>query len=440
MSGRRRTVAFHTLGCRLNAAETEALATDFASAGWRVGGFDEPADAYVINTCTVTGQADRKSRNIVSQAVRSAGRGDTARGAVVVATGCFVERARAELEARGDVTYVVDNGRKARIFELVDAHFRGEIVAPSSLPAELFSFRAAGGVTRTRAAVKIQDGCDNFCSFCIIPFVRGRAASRPADRVIDEVRELAERGAREIVITGVNMGRYSDDGTGLSALLERVLAVPGDFRVRISSLEPEPLDDLFVDLLAHPKMCPHLHLCLQSGSDRVLLAMRRTYRLADYLALVERLRSLDPLINLTTDLIVGFPGETDEDFEASCCAAREIGFGHIHTFKYSRRDGTRAARMGGQVSERVKNERSEAIRAISVEGKRLYRERLVGRVERVLVEKTGAEARGYGEHYVPVSFSLSGARRNELRAVAVTGIGPGDDPVLVGAPDAGPSS
>ena len=437
MSGRRRTVAFHTLGCRLNAAETEALATDFASAGWRVGGFDEPADAYVINTCTVTGQADRKSRNIISQAVRSArlpARGGDGRDAVVVATGCLVESAREELEARGDITYVVDNRRKVKIRELVDAHFRGEIVAPSSLPAELFSFPAAGGVTRTRAAVKIQDGCDNFCSFCIIPFVRGRAASRPADRVIDEVRELAERGAREIVVTGVNMGRYSDDGTDLSALLERVLAVPGDFRVRISSLEPEPLDDRFVDLLAHPKMCPHLHLCLQSGSDRVLLAMRRTYRLADYLALVERLRGLDPLINLTTDVIVGFPGETDEDFEASCRAAREIGFGHIHTFKYSRREGTRAARMGGQVSERVKNERSEAIRAISVEGKRLYRERLVGRVERVLVEKTGAQARGYGEHYVPVSFSLPGARRNEVHEVRLTALGSGEDPVLQGEP------
>jgi threonylcarbamoyladenosine tRNA methylthiotransferase MtaB len=432
VNGRQRTVAFHTLGCRLNAAETEALATDFAAAGWRVGSFDEPADAYVINTCTVTGQADRKSRNIVSQAVRSAGRGDPARGAVVVATGCFVERAREELEARGDVTYVVDNPRKVRIRELVDAHFRGEIVAPSSLPAELFSFRAAGGVTRTRAAVKIQDGCDNFCSFCIIPFVRGRAASRPAERVLEEVRQLADRGAREIVVTGVNMGRYSDGGAGLSALLEGVLGVPGDFRVRISSLEPEPLDDRFVELFAHPKMCPHLHLCLQSGSDRMLLAMRRTYRLADYLALAGRLRALYPLLNLTTDVIVGFPGETDADFEASCRVAREVGFGHIHTFKYSRREGTRAARMAGQVSERVKSERSEAIRAISIEGKLRYRRQLVGRVERVLVEKTGAEARGYGEHYVPVSFRLPAARRNGMHSVAITGIGFGDDPVLLG--------
>ncbi len=305
-------------------------------------------------------------------------------------------------------------------------------MAAASLPADLFGYSAAGGVTRTRAAVKIQDGCDNFCSFCIIPFVRGRAASRPADRIVEEARLLADSGARELVITGVNMGRYSHEGVGLAAVLERILGVPGDFRVRISSLEPEPLDDGFVELFANPRMCPHLHLCLQSGSDRVLLAMRRTYRLADYLALAEKLRSRLPLLNLTTDIIVGFPGESDADFEASCRVARDVGFGHIHTFKYSRREGTRAARMDGHVDERVKNERSEAMRAISVESKRQYRQRLVGTVERVLVEKAGATARGYGEHYVPVAFSLRGARRNEVHTVNLTGLGAGDDPVLEG--------
>jgi threonylcarbamoyladenosine tRNA methylthiotransferase MtaB len=425
MSGRR-TVAFNTLGCRLNAAETEALATDFARAGWRIGSWDKPADAYIVNTCTVTGQADRKSRNLIGQAAR--------RGGIVVATGCFVERARDELEGRGDVTYVVDNTRKARLFELVDAHFRGEVVAPSALSADLFGYSAAGRVTRTRSAIKIQDGCDNFCSFCIIPFVRGRAASRPADLVVDEARRLADSGARELVITGVNLGRYSHEGTDLAALLERVLEVPGDFRVRISSLEPEPLGDRFTELFAHEKMCPHLHLCLQSGSDRVLLAMRRTYRLADYLALAGRLRSRYPLFNLTTDIIVGFPGETDADFEASCRVARDMGFGHIHTFRYSRREGTRAARMEAQVDERVKNERSEAIRRISVETKRQYRQRLLGATQRVLVEKAGATARGYGEHYVPVALRLPSARRNEVHEVRLTALGQGDDPVLEGSP------
>ncbi len=420
---RQRTVAFGTLGCRLNAAETEALATDFARGGWRIGSWDEPADAWVVNTCTVTGQADRKSRNLLSQAVR--------RGGVVVATGCFVERGRRGLEERG-VTYVVDNRRKARIFDLVEAHFRGEMPAVDALEADPFGYSDPGGVTRTRAAVKIQDGCDNFCSFCIIPFVRGRAVSRPAGEVVEEVRRLAGSGARELVITGVNMGRYGRDGVDLAALLERVLQVPGDFRVRLSSLEPEPLDDRFAALFEHPRMCPHLHLCLQSGSDRILEAMRRTYRAADYVAVAERLRRRAPLLNLTTDIIVGFPGESQEDFEASCRIAREIGFGHIHTFKYSRREGTRAARMDGQVDERVKGERSEVVRRISADSKRLYRRRLVGRVEQVLVEKAGAAAHGYGEHYVPVAFDLPGAERNRIYAVTITGLGPGDDPVLEG--------
>ena len=421
------TVAFQTLGCRLNQAETESVATDFADAGWRIVADGETADVVVVNTCTVTNQSDRKSRNTINQAARQ--------GAVVVVTGCYAESARDELEAQPEVTYVVDNDHKARIFDLVDAHCRGEILHPARLPAGRFDYSTAGRHTRTRTAIKIQDGCDNFCTFCIIPFVRGRAVSRPADDVLRGVRDAVDRGSREIVITGVNMGRYADDGVDFTALLARVLDLPGDFRVRISSLEPEPLDGRFLALFDNPRLCPHLHLCLQSGSERVLLAMRRTYTAAEYRTFAEELLDRHAGFNLTTDIIVGFPGETEEDFQASCRISRELGFTHVHTFRYSIRDGTLAARMPGQVPDRVKSARSAEIRRISVTNKRRFRDALVGGRETVLIERVSrGRARGYGEHYVPVVLPAAGCSPNSFVEVDLDSLGSGDDPVVRGTP------
>ncbi len=443
----KKRVAFETLGCKLNQFETDSLATQFARAGYDVVPYAAEADAYIVNTCTVTNKSDRKSRNVINRA--AARRSGRAEGApLVVVTGCFATANRSSLESRDDVSYVVDNDRKSQVFHIVDAHFRGEILDPGALAPDSFSYALADGGFHTRSMVKIQDGCDNFCTFCIIPYVRGGATSRPVPDVLDNVRRLVSRGSREIVLTGVNMGRYRSDGKSFSDLLEAILGVEGDFRVRISSLEPEPLDERFVDLLADAKMCPHLHLCLQSGSERILLRMRRMYTLGAYLDLVERIRARYPGFNLTTDVIVGFPGETEEDFEATARVAREVGFGHIHTFKYSRRTGTRADRMADQVPEGVKSERSEAIRRISEEGAERYRRALIGKRERVLVEELAEDgsALGYGEHYVPVRFSAvegSPARLNafyDARLVGIAsagGVGNGDGPVLLGLGESG---
>jgi len=449
-----RKIAFDTLGCKLNQYETDSIASQFLNAGYDIVPFTDQADIYVINTCTVTNKADRKSRNLINRALRSSGlvgaAAQTAPAArpvenggsvatlerpdpLVVVTGCFAESHKEELEAEG-LTYVVDNKAKSHIFELVEGHFRGEVLHPGSVGSDLFSYTTAEPVFHTRSMVKIQDGCDNYCTFCIIPYVRGHATSRPADEVLQSVRETVRRGYREVVLTGVNMSRYRWEDMLFGDLIEQILAVPGDFRLRISSLEPDTLDDRFFEMLHHPKMAPHLHLCVQSGSERILLKMRRQYTLAGYEAIVDRIRREQPGFNITTDIIVGFPGEEEQDFQESCRIARNLGFGHIHTFKYSVRRGTRAERMPGHVPEKEKSRRSEIIRAISEQTKRSYRESLIGSQERMLVERIDPLPRGYGEHYVPIQLNSDSVRENEFIDVRITGITAGDDPVLLAEP------
>ena len=337
------SIAFTNLGCRLNIAESDALAARFLAAGYRIVGAGESPDVVVVNTCTVTGQADRKSRNALQRAIRlppprADGRtatgvpaggparggdrsaaGAAAGGALVVATGCYVT-------AQGGVTcdfpgvdYAVDNDRKSRIFDLVAAHLAGEVADPAALPADPFGYRPGPQPLHTRATIKIQDGCDNHCTFCIIPAVRGRARSRAAPAILQDARRLLADGHHELVLTGVNIGRYDWCGWSFSRLLQELLELPGDYRIRISSLEPDPLDERFIDLTAHDKLCPHLHLCLQSGSDRVLLRMRREYDVDRYLDLITRIRATwdrrGVPAHFSTDVLVGFPGETDADFD-----------------------------------------------------------------------------------------------------------------------------
>jgi threonylcarbamoyladenosine tRNA methylthiotransferase MtaB len=475
-----RRVAFNTLGCKLNQHETESIASQFAQAGWEIVEFGEPADAYVLNTCTVTNKADRKSRNMINRALRNvgideegaqsaagsqavaearqaaagnrgpvseAGAADGPAGTpvggsspepLVVVTGCFVNSHKEQLEQEGR-TFVVDNDRKSHIYELVDAHFRGEMLHPSEMEPDVFSYTTQEPVYRTRSMVKIQDGCDNFCTFCIIPYVRGTAQSRPSEEVLMSVAEQVRRGYKEVVLTGVNMSRYNADGIGFGGLVQRILELPGDFRLRISSLEPDRLDDQFFEALEHPKMSPHLHLCLQSGSERMLLRMRRQYTRDQFKEIAERIRARQPHFNLTTDIIVGFPGETEEDFQESCLIAEELEFSHIHTFKYSRRKGTRADRMPDQIDEQTKSERSERIREISERNKRRYRERLVGTTERLLSERVEVQngrsyVRGYGGHYAPIVAEVPEPEQNRFYDLQIGDIDTtGDEPVLIGA-------
>ena len=424
---KKRKIAFKTLGCRLNQFETDSLVSEFNGAGYQVVDFSDPADIYVVNTCTVTSQSDKISRNLIGQAAKRNN------NAIVIAAGCMITNPRTENPANRNITYYVENTRKSSIFSLVEAHFQGEIVDPNSFEPDVFSYRPADTTLHTRSLIKIQDGCDNYCTFCIVPYVRGRAVSRPVPDILDNILKVLEFGFREIVITGVNIGRYQWEGTSFEDLVEKILDIPGDFRVRISSMEPEGFGEKFFELFSHPKLMPHLHLCIQSGSDQVLLRMRRMYNLQEYLNIIDKFRGKYADFNFTTDIIVGFPGETEEDFQASCKVVRDTGFSHVHTFKYSRRKGTRADRIPDQVPEKVKNERSEIIRRIADENKLKYRTSLIGKTQNVLVEKVqGNKGSGYGELYVPVEFTHPGIKNNMLKKVKLSGIRKEEDPVMIG--------
>ena len=427
-SGEARRVAFKTLGCRLNQYETDALVTDFDNAGYQLVDFDGSPDVVIVNTCTVTNQSDQKSRTVISQAARKN------KDAVVVVTGCMANNFKEKLESQDNITFVVENNRKSSVLALVDAHFSGEILHPNQLPQDVFRYEPVQKSLHTRSAVKIQDGCDNFCTFCIIPMVRGRAVSRPVEEVLESVRKTLENGFKEIVITGVNIGRYEDGSARFEDLLAKVLEVPGDFRVRISSLEPDGFGDRFVELFQHPKLMPHLHLCLQSGSEKTLLRMRRMYDVAQFRKTINQFRSVYPEFNFTTDIIVGFPGETEEEFQETMDAVREFNFSHVHTFKYSVRRGTRAERLENHVPEKIKTERSAQIRELSEENKKQYLTSFIGKTQNVLVEKIAQGiANGYGQHYIPVRFRAAGVLKNTVHTVRLTEIrGVGENMYLFG--------
>jgi threonylcarbamoyladenosine tRNA methylthiotransferase MtaB len=414
-----RKVAFKTMGCRLNQFETDSLVTDFYHAGYEIVSFNEKADVYVVNTCTVTNQGDKKSKNVINQAVRSAGD-----NSLVLVTGCMAVSQKEYLESRGDLSYVVDNKRKSSILTLVDAHFKGEIVHPSDLPQNLFNFSLVEKGFHTRCAIKIQDGCDNFCTYCIVPKVRGRAVSRPAEDILKNIRQSLALGNKEMVLTGVNISRYAYEGLKFDGLVEKILNLPGDFRVRISSVEPEGFTEKLISLFENPKLCPHLHLCLQSGSDSVLKSMRRLYGREQFLNITDRFQRKYPGFNFTTDIITGFPGETDEDFQQTLDLAGRIGFSHIHTFKYSVREGTRAEKLPGQISEKVKSERSEAVRRLAERMKIEYRKKFIGREQILLVERNSSKggARGYGENYLPLVVKDRKLDSNAFCRVKLTGI------------------
>ncbi len=428
MAGKRR-IAFKTLGCRLNQYESDALVSEFRHRGYEVVPFHEKADLYIVNTCTVTNQSDHKSRNMIRQAIR---RGE---GAAVIVTGCMVDHYREKLLEQEGITYVVVNDRKSSIVSLAEAHFHGETATPELFSPDRFHFPTTDLSFHTRSLIKIQDGCDNFCSYCIIPRVRGRAVSRPVEDILDNIRKVTDAGSREVVLTGVNITRYQYGDVSFEDLVEHILRLPGTFRLRISSIEPEGFGEKLYDLFAHPRLTPHLHMCLQSGSDAVLKRMRRRYTVKEFLSIMESIRSRYPDFNFTTDIIVGFPGETDEEFGETVRVAREAGFSHIHTFKFSVRDGTSAARMEPKVAEQVKNERSRVIREISLQNRLRYFRSMLDKTQQVLFEKRGKSySLGYGEHYLPVAVKGK-IPANTLTEIKLTGIEKGGrEPFLTGEP------
>lgn len=389
-------VAFHTLGCRVNQYETEAMKHLFEARGYQIVGETDPADVYVVNTCTVTGLADRKSRQYIRRMKKAN------QDAVIAATGCYVQTEPETLRQIEELDILLGTNHKYEIVDVVEERLARRAGrtggAASGEPEEkvvridarqyLNEFVEAGKVTapdgKTRANVKIEEGCDRYCTYCQIPTARGPVRSRKRENILRECRDLIEAGFKELILTGINTALYEN----LPGLLSDLDHMDGDFRVRLASLEPTVVDAPFVArLIESERLCHHLHLSLQSGSDTVLKRMGRRYGRKEYLEIVKVLRDIDPLFNITTDIIVGFPGETEEEFRETLSLAEEVAFGKIHVFKYSRRPGTKAAVMPDQVPEPVKKERSARLQAL---GDRLmadYHRLHLGTEQRVLVEE-----------------------------------------------------
>ncbi len=387
-----RKAAFHNLGCKVNSYETEAMQQQLQEAGYEIVPFAPGADVYVINTCSVTNVADRKSRQMLHRAKKMNPE------AVVVAAGCYVQAAGKELADKDEaVDIVIGNDRKGELPEILERHFReheGEKeiylkdIGSSGEYEELHVDRISD---HTRAFIKVQDGCNQFCSYCIIPYTRGRVRSRRPEAVVEEIRGLAAQGYKEAVLTGIHLSSYGTDfsgNMGLMELIEAVHGIEGIERIRLGSLEPRLItEESAARLAGFEKLCPHFHLSLQSGCDSVLKRMNRKYTTEEYLEGCRLLRRYFDCPAITTDVIVGFPGETEEEFQQTEKFAETVQFYEMHVFKYSRRKGTRADRMDGQIPEQVKNERSDRLLKLEQEMSRRYRSQWVGKPVEVLLEE-----------------------------------------------------
>ncbi len=395
-------VAFHTLGCKVNQYETQGMEALFREKNYEVVSFSEKADIYIVNTCTVTNMADKKSRQMLSKAKQMNS------DALVVAVGCYVQAAADKIEDRGGVDLMVGSTRKNEIVDIVEDHLAGkgpsihvEDISKGGIFEELWQ---AQSHEKTRAYIKIQDGCDQFCSYCIIPYTRGRVRSRDMKGIIDEIRGLLEEGYKEFVLTGIHLGSYGkgDDETSLIDVMERIDAVEGVELLRLGSLEPNLITDAFIKRAAAlTSLCPHFHLSLQSGCDRTLKAMNRKYTIDSYKEKVSMLRNAFDRPAITTDIIVGFPGETEQDFEETLENLEEIGFAMIHVFKYSKRDGTVAAQRKDQIDGSVKQARSEAVQQLADRMKAAYEKTFIGETIKVLVEDPSGKHPGYAAGHAP---------------------------------------
>jgi len=381
-------VALDTVGCKLNQAESQLFARQFAEKGYRLVTADNGADVYILNTCTVTHVADGKCRQRLNQARRRNPE------ALVVAVGCYVERARQDLAQLDGVDLVLDNSQKMNLVSLLEQS--GYLSRPSAAGSANADFR-------TRAFVRIQDGCNNFCSFCIVPLVRGRERSLPVDLILAEVKQRVADGDKEVVLTGTEIGSYSDEGIGLVGLLKRILAETEIARLRLSSLQPQEISAELLGLWQDERLCRHFHLSLQSGSDAVLERMGRRYSTADYRRAVDLIRKAVPDAAITTDVIVGFPGETEAEFQQSYDFAKQMRFARIHVFPYSPRPGTKAAAMPAPVEDGVKQERSRRMRALGRASVRNFRRKFLGKTVMVLWEKqTCGVWSGLTDNYIRV--------------------------------------
>lgn len=399
-----KSVAFLTLGCRVNQYETEAMAEAFINDGYRTVDFEEKADVYVINTCTVTSIGDKKSRQMIRKAKKKNPLG------VVVVAGCYSQVAPGEVAAIEGVDIIVGTSGKSQIPSLVKEylesgsqinHVQNIMDVKRFEEMEIDEYQ-----DRTRAFLKIQDGCDRYCSYCLIPYARGHIRSRSPENIINEVEKLATGGFKEIILSGIHVASYGKDigGITLTDVIERISDIKGIERIRIGSIDPTFFDDNTINRLGKiEKLCPHFHLSLQSGCNETLKRMNRHYTAEEYKAITEDLRKTIPDVSITTDIIVGFPGETEEEFETTYSFLDEIALSKMHVFKFSPRKGTRAAEMDNQIDPAVKEKRSHRIIELDERLERSFISSFIGRNMKVLFEETKeGYSYGYTENYIRV--------------------------------------
>lgn len=415
-------IAFYTLGCKVNQYETQALKEKFVAKGYEIVGEDEFADVYVINTCTVTGLADRKSRQYIRRMKKINPESITA------VIGCYAQVSPEEVKSIEGVNIIAGTNEKSNLPDYVDAFMaeqRKQAEKGSRLQQEshikgyeeLAEYEETGIITsmesRTRAFIKIQEGCNQFCTYCIIPYARGRVRSRTEEDIIKEAGNLISKGFKEIVLTGINTALYgtedinlsdADELHGIESVIRRLNELPGDFRIRLGSLEPTVINAGYVKrLLKYEKLCHHMHLSLQSGSNRILKLMNRHYDRDGYKEIVNVLRQFDKNYGLTTDIIVGFPGETEDDFNDTMKMLKDISFNKVHIFQYSKRRGTKAAEMTGQITPEIKKRRSAELARAAEAGSYEFIRSNIGTVRQVLLEEYDeAEGMisGYTDNYI----------------------------------------
>lgn len=426
------TIAYNTLGCKVNQYETEKIRQALEGAGLGTVPFSSRADVYIINTCSVTSVADGKSRAVIRKAAR------TNPDAFVVVCGCYAELEPGQVAEIEGVDLVVPNDEKDGLAERIAARFGGTISESLRVEAggksevlrqaqddSFLSHPTIRPRTRTRAVVKVQDGCDQFCSYCVIPYARSRKVSRSIDDVMSELRVLGEFGYREIVLAGIRLGSYQHENARLPELVRRAAEVDGIERIRLSSIELWEIDDELLEVITHPKVCRHLHIPLQSGDDAVLRRMNRPYDSARYCEVIDKVRERVDGIGITTDVIVGFPGETYVEFDNTCALIERIDFSRLHVFRYSPRERTPAAEMQNQIDSEIKKQRAATLIELGKNAMRRFTLSQVGQTLDVLVETRDAASKnltGFADNYVEVRTPGDAALKGKIIAVRITGV------------------
>ena len=413
-----KTVAFCTLGCKVNQYETNAMMQKMIEAGYEVVDFEAKADIYIINTCTVTNMADKKSRQMLRRVK------EINPEAILVAVGCYAQVAKEKLEQIPEIDLILGINEKNDILKYVEQASKNTYVSDVLHQTEFLDFGDVTYTEKTRAVIKVQDGCNQFCSYCIIPYARGRIRSRKPESVIKEITDVAKEGIKEVVITGIHIASYGKDFNTeyrLIDLLEEIQKVNGIQRIRLGSLEPTLITEEFVTRLKKlSKICDHFHLSLQSGCNETLKRMNRKYTTDQFRHVVELLRNAYPEVHLTTDVIVGFPGETEEEFNKTYEFLKEIKFYKMHVFKYSPRSGTVAAKMPNQIDGNIKEERSNKLIELSDENEKEYNQKYIGKeVEVLLEEREGEYLKGHTTNYMVVKMKTNENLENTIQKVTV---------------------